>query len=197
MITDLNQLDLTKRYTYADYLTWQFQERVELLHGWIAKMSPAPSRRHQVYSWRISAQMAAYFEEHICDVYTAPFDVRLPDSRKSTADKTIYTVVQPDLCVVCDKEKLDDRGCIGAPDWIIEILSPGNSKKEVDTKFRLYEEAGVREYWMLSMDAQNVIVCDLKPEGYHIRRIYPDDAVVPVGVFPGLEIDLKAVFRED
>lgn len=197
MITDINQLDFNQRYTYADYLTWRFSERVELLRGWIAKMSPAPSRRHQRYSWRISAQLVTYFEERSCEVYTAPFDVRLQDSHKSTADKTIYTVVQPDLCVVCDKEKLDDRGCLGAPDWIIEIILPGNSKKEVDTKFRLYEEAGVREYWMLNMDAQNVIVCDLTPEGYDIRRIYPDDAIVPVGVFTGLEIDLKAIFRED
>ncbi len=196
MITDISQLDFNQRYTYADYLTWRFSERVELLRGWVSRV-PSPLRLHQAYSWYLSTQLVPYFRNHTSHVYTAPFDVRLPDSHKSTADKTIYTVVQPDLCVVCVKEKLDDRGCLGAPDWIIEIISPGNAKKEVDTKFRLYEEAGVREYWMLNMDAQNVIVCDLTPEGYDIRRIYPDDAVVPVGIFEGLEIDLKAVFRED
>src|SRR5690606_39235284 len=79
--------------------------------------------------------------------YTAPFDVRLP--KKSRADKEIFTVVQPDICVICDPEKLDDRGCIGAPDIVVEILSPGNNRKELRNKHEIYEESGVKEYWIV------------------------------------------------
>ncbi|MDX1942881.1 MAG: Uma2 family endonuclease, partial [Saprospiraceae bacterium] len=150
MITSLDQLSMDGTYTYADYLTWQFEERIELIKGRIFKMSPAPSRKHQRASIVLSSIIFDFLRAGPCEVYSAPFDVRLLDSKKKKkSNKEIYSVVQPDICVICDAEKLDDRGCIGAPDWIIEILSPGNNKKEVDNKFRLYEENGVREYWVV------------------------------------------------
>lgn len=198
MITSLDQLSMDGVYTYADYLNWRLEERVELIKGRIFKMSPAPSRRHQRTSIALSSIIFDFLREYQCEVYSAPFDVRLIDSKKKKKkpNQEIYSVVQPDICVICDPEKLDDRGCIGAPDWIIEILSPGNNKKEVDNKFRLYEENGVREYWVVYPSEQHVLVFDLQEDKYHLRKIYSDEDMAPVGIFPGFEINLNEVFME-
>ena len=145
VVNNFSDLDLTKQYTYADYLLWQFSERVELIKGFIVKMSPAPNRFHQKVSANISGIFYQIFRNKSCNFYAAPFDVRLPIPSK----KKDTTVVQPDFCVICDASKLDDTGCNGAPDLIIEILSPNNSKHDLDTKFKLYEEAAVLEYWIV------------------------------------------------
>lgn len=128
MVDSLDKLSMDGVYTYADYLTWKFDERVELIKGKIFKMSPAPSRNHQRIAMALINPISNYFKGEKCEAYFAPFDVRLIDSKKKKSDKDIYSVVQPDICVICDPEKLDERGCLGAPDWIIEILSPGNNK---------------------------------------------------------------------
>lgn len=112
-------------------------------------MSPAPNRIHQKVSGELFGRFYNYFEKHKCQLFHAPFDVRLPDSKKTTEDKSIFTVIQLDLCIICDESKLDDRCGIGAPDLIVEILSPGNTTREMKNKFRLYEEAGVLEYWLV------------------------------------------------
>ena len=124
MVTNINQLDFTKQYTYADYLTWGFDERVELFRGWINRMSPAPLRIHQRITSKLNFQIEGYMLNKKCEVYPAPFDVRLTNKRKSVPNKSIISVVQPDISVICDVDKLDEKGCIGAPDWVIEILSP-------------------------------------------------------------------------
>ncbi|MDX2194813.1 MAG: Uma2 family endonuclease, partial [Cytophagales bacterium] len=116
-ITDISQLDLTKQYTYADYLTWWFDERVELIKGYIKKMSPAPSNKHQMVSGNIFRELSVYLSKKTCKVYHAPYDVRLTRSKN---DQQITTVVQPDLCVICHPEYIDDRGCNGPPDMIVE-----------------------------------------------------------------------------
>ncbi len=149
MITSLSQLDLTKTYSYADYVLWQFKERVELLRGKIMAMSPAPNNLHQKALFELSGIFYQHFKFQTCQVRFAPYDVRLLDSKKSHKDKDIFTVVQPDLCVICDESKIEDRGCLGAPDLIVEILSPGNSDKEMKFKYDLYQENGVREYWII------------------------------------------------
>ena len=128
IITDINQLDLKKKYTYADYLSWQFTERVELIKGWIYKMSPAPRRLHQTVSGNLFFELKSFFKECNCKVYEAPFDIRLK-KRKGT-DQEIDTVVQPDISVFCDLTKLDDRGGIGAPDLVVEITSDSTMKKD-------------------------------------------------------------------
>ena len=120
MITNINQLDLTKQYTYADYLTWQIEDRLELIKGFIHKMSPAPARKHQYIESNLHGIFWHYFRGKPCQVYPAPFDVRIPRKQKSE-DKEIITVLQPDICVICDLEKLDDRGCVGAPDLVFEL----------------------------------------------------------------------------
>ena len=158
MITDIKQLDFDKVYSYADYLTWLFQDKLELFKGKISQMSPAPNRFHQSVSRELTGILWKSFKNHSCNLYAAPFDVRLLDKKKSTENKDIFTVVQPDLCVVCDENKLDDKGCIGAPELIIEILSPGNSKKEMKYKFDLYEEAGVLEYWIVNPENRTILI---------------------------------------
>ena len=196
-INSLDKLSMDGVYTYADYLTWKFDERVELIKGKIFKMSPAPSRNHQRIAMALINPISNYFKGQKCEAYFAPFDVRLIDSKKKKkSDENIYSVVQPDICVICDPEKLDDRGCLGAPDWIIEILSPGNNKKEVDNKFRLYEENGVREYWVVYPSEQHVLVFDLKDENYQLRKIYTGEDHAPVGIFTDFEINLQEVFVE-
>jgi Uma2 family endonuclease len=193
-ITDINDLDLDGTYTYADYLLWQFEERLELIKGKIFKMSPAPSTLHQRISSRLQGNLFAHLSQKSCELFAAPFDVRLIDSKKSAiANREIYTVVQPDLCVVCDSQKLDDRGCLGAPDLIVEILSPGNSKVEMYNKFELYEETGVREYWLVEPSQNAVLVYVLDNEGKYIG-LQPAINVLKSTIFPELEIDLKQIF---
>src|SRR2546429_3050189 len=111
-ITNINQLDLQKTYTYADYLQWRFEEYVELFRGKVMRMSPAPLRQHQDIAGNIFQPIKSYLRKKDCKVYIAPFDVRLP-KKGNTSDEAIYTVVQPDVCVICDTAKLDKRGCIG------------------------------------------------------------------------------------
>ena len=191
-ITNINQLDpINGLYTYAEYLLWQFEERVELLKGKLFKMS-APSPAHQVVQSNLNIELGLYFRNQKCQIYPAPFDVRLP-AKGETGD-AIHTVVQPDLCVVCDRTKIDSRGCIGAPDLVIEIISPGNSKKELKQKFKLYEEAGVREYWVIHPTEEYVIVNVLENNHYKTLSPIVDDQVHSV-IFPTLKVHTKEIFR--
>lgn len=194
MITDLNQLDLNKQYTYADYLSWQFEDRVELIRGWISKMS-GPQRRHQKISGILNREISNFLKNKPCEVYAAPFDVLLANKRKSAPDNTIYSVVQPDLLVVCDLEKLDEKGCVGAPDWIIEILGPGNSQKEIKLKHSLYEENGVREYWVVSPEYLQIDVFALEGEKFLLRGRYNAGDEIPVGIFEGFSIVADELFK--
>jgi Uma2 family endonuclease len=195
MITSLSQLDPQATYTYADYLSWKFDQALELLRGRIRLMS-APSRLHQQLSWRMSGLLFNHFKGHRCEAYAAPFDVRLYDRKKSIkADRDIYTVVQPDLCVVCDLEKLDDRGCLGAPDLVVEILSPGNSAKEMRDKKALYEEAGVREYWIVDPERETITRFNLTDDGpYERPLIFVNGDLMPSEIFPDFEVPLSEVF---
>jgi Uma2 family endonuclease len=193
MITSLEQLDLSKQYSYADYLKWHITERLELIRGYIRKMS-APSREHQAISRNLGRQIDAYFYTRKCEWYSAPFDVRIPRFDKKL-EKEVLTVVQPDICVICDESKLDKRGCIGAPDLIVEILSPGNSKKEMKEKFEVYEEAGVKEYWIVNTLDKNVLIFTLNDTGKFIgQRPYVEDEIMNSYTFPELSIDLNKVF---
>lgn len=195
MITSLAQLDPNGTYTYADYLTWKFEQALELIKGKIRLMS-APSRTHQRLSWRLTVIFDAHFKHHPCEAYAAPFDVRLFDRKKSLkADREIYTVVQPDLCIVCDLEKLDERGCLGAPDLIVEILSPGNSAKEMRLKKDLYAEAGVREYWVVSAAHETITRFNLEGDGIYGRPlIFVNDERMASEIFPDFEVQLSEVF---
>jgi Uma2 family endonuclease len=208
MITDINQLDLNKVYSYADYVSWVFDERVELIKGKIMKMSPAPSRRHQGISSQLQGLLWLFLQEKKCGLYSAPFDVRLPISEdlkvskkykknaKKLPDGKIMTVVQPDLTVVCDPDKLDDRGCIGAPDLVVEILSPSNKPIELSDKFEIYQEAGIKEYWMVYPDYEYVINYRLSKGIYIGSRPYTVSETITSKVLKGLEIKVADIFKE-
>lgn len=195
MITSIDQLDLNARYTYADYLKWQLEEYVELIRGKIFRMA-APSRIHQDISMNFSKIIALYLENSSCKVYAAPFDVRLPHFSEKE-NKQILTVVQPDICVICDKSKLDKKGCLGAPDLIVEILSLGNSAKEMKDKFNIYEESGVKEYWMIYPDEKSILRYILNDAGKYIgTQPLIESDILTTPILDGLEIKLKDVFRE-
>lgn len=191
-VTRFEDLDLSRQYTYADYLTWQFEERVELLRGWVARMSPATSSYHQTISFELSRLIGNYIAEQPhtqCRAFSAPLDVRLPRTDGGE------TVVQPDICVVCDAEKVSERGVEGPPDWIIEILSPGNTPKEMREKYGIYEEAGVREYWVVEPSNGIVLRYELR-DGMYVGlapRTEADEAISSVA-FPDFTIAGKQVF---
>jgi Uma2 family endonuclease len=198
-ITELSQLDPDGTYSYADYLTWQFEETIELIRGKIMLMSPAPNVKHQRLSRNLLLIIGNYLHKSPCQVFHAPFDVSLYNSRKSKlADREIFTVVQPDLCVVCAPEKLTVQGCSGAPDWIIEILSAGNTKKEMHLKYELYQENGVTEYWLVYPYEQAVyqFILNAQTEKYELYAMYAGDDIAKPALFPELAIDLADVFAE-
>ncbi len=193
-ITSIEQLDKNALYTYADYLTWQFDQMVELIRGKLYILSPAPAFRHQQISAGINAFVLPYFMDKQCNAFHAPFDVRLMKGKQ--ADKDILTVVQPDICVICDDAKFDAKGCIGAPDWIIEIISPSTAKKDYNEKFNLYEENAVREYWIVNPDANSINQFVLQEDGkFSTGNIFYSNQIVQPAIFPDLHIDLKQVFK--
>jgi Uma2 family endonuclease len=193
-VTSISQLDPKGKYTYADYLTWRFEQMVELIKGKLFILSPAPASRHQSISTKLVGLAFQYFINHKCNVYHAPFDVRLVKDKKG--DKEITTVVQPDICIVCDENKIDERGCLGSPDWIIEIISPSTAKKDYSEKFNLYQENGVKEYWIVNPDANCMHQYVLNAEGLYDEKAFlvKTDKASPA-LFPELIIELEFVFK--
>ena len=196
IITDINQLDMDGTYTYADYMKWRFDEYVELFRGKVMRISPAPLRQHQLLALRISSRLEQFLRRKKCQVYIAPFDVRFP-KKNITTDEAIYTVVQPDVCIICDPEKLDRRGCIGAPDTIIEILSQGNVNRDIKQKFDLYQEHGVREYWIIAPGERTISVYHLNAAGaYELSGEYADPGPVPVLSLPDFSLEWSDIFED-
>jgi Uma2 family endonuclease len=188
-------LKLEETFNYGNYIRWDDGERWELIDGVAYNMTPAPARRHQGILTQLAGQFFNYLKDKPCKLYLAPFDVRLPENDE--ADEEITTVVQPDIVVICDPDKLDDRGCRGAPDLAIEILSPSTSRKDMKVKFDLYENRGVREYWIVDPSGGTVMIFRLGDDGRYGRpQVYTDEDLAPVGIFEDLVIDLKAVFAE-
>jgi Uma2 family endonuclease len=187
-ITDIAQLDFSIQYTYAEYLTWRFEERVELIKGWLYKMSPAPRRIHQRIEAKLFASLFNVIDDNECQVYNAPFDVRLVKNKGQ--DEEINTVVQPDICVVCDEAKLDEAGCLGAPDLIVEILSDSTAKKDYNEKFNLYEENKVKEYWIANPATKTIELFSLIKGKYESIGLYNENE----GYFKDLKIPLKTIF---
>lgn len=181
-----------ERYTFADVLTWDGQERVELIDGTPVMMAP-PSRIHQKISAELGRQLGNYLEGKKCEVYAAPFAVRLFE-KAGDRPEDVDTLVEPDLSVVCDPDKLDDMGCKGAPDLIIEILSPSTQRHDRLTKYNLYERAGVYEYWIVSPEERTVQVSVLDGGRYRVREVYTAGDIAKVNALDGCFIELSRVF---
>ena len=193
-------IDPNKRYSYADYLTWADNKRRELFDG-IVKLMSAPNITHSSITSGLIGRMWPFVKmrKGKCRVFHSPVDVRLPKSGEKDDDK-IYTVVQPDICVVCDPSKIDEKGIVGAPDLVVEVVSPSNTKLMMSTKFELYERGGVKEYWVV-YPKSGLTVFLLQENGKYddgvtYDVIYTPDAKVPVFTIPGLEIGLRELFEE-
>jgi Uma2 family endonuclease len=181
-------------YTYADYLQWKLKERLELIRGRIFKLS-APNTKHQLVVGQVHLQLRSFVGSNTCRVFIAPFDVRLP-IHPNDPDQKIQSVVQPDLCVVCDESKIDWKGCCGAPDLVVEILSPGNSAHEVRTKFNLYQEAGVPEYWLINPEEENLVQYVLNDKGkYSHGTMYAAGDTITSPALNGCSIEVAAFFN--
>ena len=181
-------------YTFADALEWGEDERVEIIDGEVVMMAP-PLREHQRILMALSRQIANFLDGKRCEVYPAPFGVR-PFEEEGDRPEEVDTMVEPDITVVCDPEKLDKYGCKGAPDFIIEILSPSTRRMDLSVKYRLYQRAGVREYWIVDPDTKTVQVFRLEDGRYDAPDVYTAGAVVPCGIWEGFGIDLTTIFTE-
>ena len=185
--------DSSFTYTYADYLQWKYEERLELFRGKIFKLS-APNTKHQIIVGNLTTAIITFLKVKKCKAFPAPFDVRLPVKNRKK-DNEVTTVVQPDVCIICDESKLDSRGCCGAPDLIVEILSPGNSKKEIRLKQELYEEAGVNEYWIVYPEEESIAVLLLNTNyKYDGAVLYASDEYIYSTAVPGFSINLSEIF---
>lgn len=184
-----------ERYTFADYLTWDENERIEIIDG-EAFLMAAPSSKHQEISMEISRQLANFLVGKPCRVYPAPFNVRL-FAKDGDAPEDVDTVVEPDISVICDRSKIDARGCKGAPDLIVEILSPSSLRNDRLVKLRLYQRAGVREYWIADPENKTVQVFLLNSNGIlYPHEDYGQEDVAKVNVLDGCFIELDKVFSE-
>ena len=183
-----------RRYTFADCLTWGENERIEIINGEAFMMAPL-SRTHQKISGEIFRQIANYLAGKKCEVYAAPFAVRLFE-QDGDSPEDVDTMVEPDISVVCDPSKLDDHGCKGAPDLVIEVLSPSTRRHDRMTKFTLYQRAGVQEYWIVdpvNKDAQSFVLEDGR---YSVEGFGTAGDKMKVNVLEDCLIDLSEVFAE-
>lgn len=181
-----------KFYTLADALTWDEQDRIELIQGSPVMMAP-PSRAHQKISMALATQLSSYLAGKKCEVYAAPFAVRLFEE-KDDRPENVDTLVEPDISVICDPSKLDDIGCKGAPDLIMEILSPSTNRHDKLTKFNLYQQAGVREYWIVDPASKSVQIFVLEDGRYAAKDFGSAEETVRVNVLENCDIDLTQVF---
>jgi Uma2 family endonuclease len=193
------------KFTYKEYCSWPDDERWELIDGVAYDMSPAPTSSHQRISMRMSTNISNWLKGKECEIFSAPFDVMLPNFPMKNKDE-INTIVQPDISVICDPSKIIEKGCLGAPDLVIEILSPSTSKKDLNEKFQLYEKHGVKEYWIVDPGNKYIQVFHLLTEGKKSGK-YDDGTLVPPAnwredkntvaesiVLDGFTVDVKELF---
>jgi Uma2 family endonuclease len=184
---------IDRPFTYGDYVTWPAGERWEIIDGTPLNMAPAPVRRHQKISMNLIRLLADGMGGS-CELYHAPFDVRLPE--RDEADEDIVTVVQPDLSIIGDPSKLDDFGCRGAPDLIIEIVSPGSAGRDMKIKRDLYERHGVRDYWIVQPEERIIMVYVLKNGIYGKGAVFTEDEEASLQILPEIRIPLTLVFQD-
>lgn len=184
-------------YTYKDYLTWPIDERWELIHGKAYNMSPAPSTLHQRLVMRISSILYNYLEGKPCEVFIAPFDVRLTHMSLNN-EEDIDTIIQPDITIVCDKTKIDEKGCNGSPDMVVEVISPSTMKKDMRDKLFLYQQHGIKEYWLVLPKDQTILVYKKTDDGVYeaAPEVYDSSDELTPSILPDLTISLDNVFKD-
>ena len=180
---------LNKIYNYGDYASWPDEERWELIEGVPYDMSPAPALKHQKLLAVIFGEIYNYLKGKKCEVFAAPFDVLLPSGKEKHED--ITTVVQPDIVVVCDSKKLVKKGCVGAPDLVVEIISPSTALKDMREKLSLYEKHKVKEYWIVHTEDNLVQIYKLIKGQYGKPSTYSFEKPIPVSILKDVVIDLK------
>jgi len=190
------KIDIDKKYSYADYLSWPDDERWEIIDGVPHDMSPAPTLDHQRISRRLLNCFENYLFDKTCEVFDAPVDVKFSEGNDKS-DKEIFNVLQPDLIVVCDKDKIKDgKCCFGPPDIIIEILSPSTASKDIIKKRRIYEKNKVKQYWIADPQEKEIFIYKLKDNGkYEEPEIYTKSDKIKIQDFEDMEIDLSLVFK--
>lgn len=184
-----------RRFTFADVLTWDEDERAEIINGEVVMMAPPPTSEHQEISMELSAQLHTYLKGKRCKVYAAPFAVRLFE-KDGESPNDVDTMVEPDISVICDTSKVDKHGCKGAPDMVVEILSPSTRRHDRLTKFNLYQRAGVREYWIVDPTDKSVQVFTLEDGHYTAKDFGATGDKVRVNVLEDCVVDLSEVFPE-
>nr|AGS53461.1 hypothetical protein [uncultured bacterium contig00027] len=185
---EIDNTEEKRKFTYADYLKWEGPERYQLIKG-EAYMMASPSVEHQAILRELTIHFGSWLRGKPCQVFSAPLDVRLFPKKDNSDD----TVVQPDLLVVCDKSKLAKNSINGAPELVVEILSPSNTHKELFLKFQYYLEAGVKEYWIINPESKHVLV-HLFEDGHITSALYKENAAISVSVLPGLVINLGEIW---
>ena len=186
----MEAIKLDKKYTYADYYSWNDDNRWELIDGTVYAMAPGPSPTHQSTIGKLFWHLQSYLRDKSCEVFMSPLDVRL------NADTSDNTVVQPDLIIVCDKSKIDSRGIVGAPDFVAEVLSPYTAKHDMDRKYKAYMKAGVKEYWIIDPFNKMLMAHILHDGKYEGKPYFQDDAAVPVTVLEDCTISLVDLFKD-
>ena len=185
-----------QKYSYKDYLGWPEDERWELINGVPYDMSPAPRIIHQEICMNLGRKLADFFDDKPCRLMFAPVDVILKkdwdDAKDDEAE--VDTVVQPDLLVVCDPGKFTERNCNGAPDLVVEILSPSTGYKDMTIKYKIYEKNGVKEYWIVNPDLQTIMIHTLEEDRFSKPLTYRGEEILKSPLLPDLELDLKAVW---
>ncbi len=182
-----------EKYSFADYITWDDDERWEIIDGTAYAMTPAPQPEHQEYLTALASELFQFFRNRSCKVYVAPFDVRLAKNAKS--DRQVFNVVQPDISVVCNEKLIDRHGCKGAPDLVVEILSPSTASRDHIVKKALYEQHGVKEYWLVDLVHRLVTIYRITVEGrFELVRVCGAEDIIETPLFPELQIDLGRIF---
>lgn len=189
----VSEPDISGTYTARDYLQWKMEELAELIRGKLVKMSPSPSSNHQRISLELILQLGAYFKDKDCQLFEAPYDVYL--TKDATDYKSTKNIVQPDLCVICDAGKIKPFGCVGAPDLVVEILSPSTAHKDQKDKLELYQEYGVKEYWMISPESKSVLRLNLTNGSYQTAGPFTTGHAPSSHLFPDLMLDLEELFK--
>lgn len=182
-------------YSFADYLAWGENERAEIINGEVFLMAP-PSSVHQEIVAELTRQFGNYLEGKRCKVYPAPFGVRLFEQNGESSED-VDTVVEPDISVICDKNKIDKHGCKGAPDLVVEILSPSSLRHDRFVKLGLYQQAGVREYWIVDPEYKSVQIFTLDGGFLRIHEEYGMGDIAKVNILEGCFIELSKVFPEE